>query len=78
MICLCNHSVMLYLLRRLEVIPFSGGRHSSLAYLVEVVRVERGLEGDNGEDEGREHGGHVQELQLLLTLTAEQTIHQSP
>jgi hypothetical protein len=43
-------------------------------HLVKVVRVERGLECDDREDEGREHGGRVQQLQLLLALAAEKSI----
>ena len=46
------------------------------ADLVKVMRVEGGLEADDDEDEGREHGGRVKQLQLLLSLTAEQAINQ--
>jgi hypothetical protein len=55
-----------------------GTQGSSLTYLMEVVRVECGLEGDDGKDEGCKHGAHMQKLQLLLSLTAKQAINQSP
>ncbi len=42
-----------------------------------VVRIERCLEGEDGDEEGREHGGRVQQLQLLLPLAAEQSVDQS-
>ena len=44
--------------------------------LVEVVRVEGSLECDDDEHEGREHGGRVKQLQLLLPLAAEQSVDQ--
>ena len=44
---------------------------------MKVVRVEGCLESNDGQDQGREHGRHVQQLQLLLPLTTEQTVHQS-
>ena len=43
---------------------------------MKVVRVEGGLERDDDKDKGREHGGRVKQLQLLLSLTAEQAINQ--
>jgi hypothetical protein len=44
--------------------------------LVKVVRVEGSLEADDDEDEGREHGGRVQKLQLLLPLAPEQPVNE--
>ena len=43
---------------------------------MEVVRVEGSLECDDDEHEGREHGGRVKQLQLLLPLAAEQSVDQ--
>jgi hypothetical protein len=39
-----------------------------------VVRVECRLEREDREDEGGEHGGRVQDLQLLLLLAPEQSV----
>ena len=42
-----------------------------------VVRVESRFEGEDGDEESREHGDGVQQLQLLLALAAEQSVDQS-
>jgi hypothetical protein len=51
--------------------------NEKIRHPVKIVGVECGFEGDDDEEEGREHGGRVQQLQLLLALLPEQSVDQS-
>ena len=47
-------------------------------FLGQVVGIKDGLEANDGEEEGRQHDTHVDQLQLLLPLVSEHSVNQNP